>query len=82
MAAMVCRKPSHLFLDDVGVPYEDEGNFVVVKHAALFTATVSTRISFYTQHRYQKTLSRSFALLKTRFSFFIHCYTVCRQLIV
>ena len=82
MAAMVCRKPSHLFLDAVGVPYEDEGNFVVVKHAALFTATVSTKSSFYMQHGDRETLSKSFALLKTRFSFFTHCFTVCRQLIV
>lgn len=32
-SAMVMRKPAEKFLDEVGVPYEDEGNFVVVKHA-------------------------------------------------
>jgi len=47
MAPMVVRKPAHLFLDEVGVPYEDEGNYVVVKHAALFTSTVlSKALSF------------------------------------
>lgn len=28
MSAMVVRKPAHLFLEEVGVPYEDEGDFV------------------------------------------------------
>ena len=32
-SAMVMRKPADAFLDDLGVPYEDEGDFVVVKHA-------------------------------------------------
>ncbi|KAI8444706.1 thiazole biosynthetic enzyme, mitochondrial [Phakopsora pachyrhizi] len=44
MSAMVCRKPADEFLDDVGVPYEDEGNFVVVKHAALFTSTILSKV--------------------------------------
>jgi len=44
MSAMVCRKPADKFLDEVGVPYEDEGNFVVVKHAALFTSTVLSKV--------------------------------------
>lgn len=39
-SAMVVRKPAHNFLDKVGVPYEDEGRFVVVKHAALLTSTL------------------------------------------
>jgi len=30
-SAMVLRKPADAFLDDIGVPYEDEGHFVVVK---------------------------------------------------
>lgn len=43
-SAMVMRKPADAFLREVGVPYEDEGDFVVVKHAALFTATVLARV--------------------------------------
>ncbi|KAK7745931.1 thiamine metabolism-related protein [Cytospora paraplurivora] len=43
-SAMVMRKPADAFLDDIGVPYEDEGNFVVVKHAALFTSTVLSKV--------------------------------------
>lgn len=38
------RKPAHLFLKEVGVPFEDEGAFVVVKHAALFTSTLLSRV--------------------------------------
>jgi hypothetical protein len=30
---MVMRKPAEVFLNDLGVPYDDEGDFVVVKHA-------------------------------------------------
>lgn len=40
----VVRKPTDKFLDEVGVPYEDEGNFVVVKHAALFTSTLLSKV--------------------------------------
>jgi thiamine thiazole synthase len=32
-SAMVMRKPAEAFLSDLGVPFEDEGDFVVVKHA-------------------------------------------------
>lgn len=32
-SAMVMRKPADVFLTDLGVPFEDEGDFVVVKHA-------------------------------------------------
>lgn len=44
MTPMVIRKPAETFLDEVGVPYEDEGNFVVVKHAALFTSTLLSKV--------------------------------------
>jgi ribulose 1,5-bisphosphate synthetase/thiazole synthase len=30
---MVMRKPADAFLNELGVAYEDEGDFVVVKHA-------------------------------------------------
>lgn len=46
-SAMVMRKPADAFLREIGVPYEDEGpesNFVVVKHAALFTSTVLSKV--------------------------------------
>ena len=43
-SAMVLRKPAETFLKDLGVPYEEEANFVVVKHAALFTSTLLSRV--------------------------------------
>lgn len=43
-SAMIMRKPSHLFLNELEIPYEDEGDYVVVKHAALFTATIAAKV--------------------------------------
>ncbi|SPO06538.1 probable CyPBP37 protein (protein binding to CyP41) [Cephalotrichum gorgonifer] len=43
-SAMVMRKPADAFLRELGVEYEDEGDFVVVKHAALFTSTVLSKV--------------------------------------
>lgn len=43
-SAMVMRKPAETFLNDLGVPYEDEGTHVVVKHAALFTSTLLSKV--------------------------------------
>merc|ERR1711977_5641 len=43
-SAMVMRKPADAFLNDLGVPFEDEGDFVVVKHAALFTSTLLSKV--------------------------------------
>jgi thiamine thiazole synthase len=43
-SAMVLRKPADAFLDDIGVPYEDEGHYVVVKHAALFMSTLMSQV--------------------------------------
>ena len=43
-SAMVMRKPAQLFLNELGVPFEDEGSFVVVKHAALFTSTLLSKV--------------------------------------
>ncbi|KAL2137134.1 hypothetical protein VTI74DRAFT_8766 [Chaetomium olivicolor] len=43
-SAMVLRKPADVFLREVGVPFEDEGDYVVVKHAALFTSTVLAKV--------------------------------------
>lgn len=44
MTPMVVRKPADRFLQELGVPFEDEGTFVVVRHAALFTATVLSKV--------------------------------------
>jgi len=49
-SAMVMRKPADAFLRKLGVPYEeDEGNssYVVVKHAALFTSTLLSKVLQY-----------------------------------
>ncbi|KAF2205738.1 Thi4-domain-containing protein [Delitschia confertaspora ATCC 74209] len=43
-SAMVMRKPADAFLRDLGVEFEDEGDFVVVKHAALFTSTLLSKV--------------------------------------
>jgi len=43
-SAMIMRKPADAFLSDLGVPFEDEGDFVVVKHAALFTSTLLSKV--------------------------------------
>lgn len=37
-SAMVMRKPADAFLTELGVPFEDEGDFVVVKHAVSLSA--------------------------------------------
>merc|ERR1740139_854266 len=54
MSPMVVRKPADEFLDEIGVPYtealltvdgtEHGSTHVVVKHAALFTATVLSKV--------------------------------------
>lgn len=43
-SAMVLRKPADAFLNDIGVPFEDDGNYVVVKHAALFMSTLMSKV--------------------------------------
>jgi len=43
-SAMVMRKPADKFLSEIGVPFEDEGSYVVVKHAALFTSTLLSKV--------------------------------------
>uniref|UniRef100_A0A914HNZ9 Uncharacterized protein n=1 Tax=Globodera rostochiensis TaxID=31243 RepID=A0A914HNZ9_GLORO len=45
MTAMVVDKGMEQFLDELQVPYEDEGhNFVIVSHAALFTSTLLAKV--------------------------------------
>ncbi|KAG6476049.1 thiamine thiazole synthase 2, chloroplastic-like [Zingiber officinale] len=43
-SAMVIRKPAHLFLDELGVPYDEADNYVVVRHAALLISTIMSRL--------------------------------------
>lgn len=43
-SAMIMRKPAQEFLNEIGVPYEDEGSYVVVKHAAIFTSTLLSKV--------------------------------------
>jgi len=43
-SAMCIRKPAHKFLDELEIPYEDEGAFVVVRHAALVTSTLLSKV--------------------------------------
>ncbi|XP_062077793.1 thiamine thiazole synthase, chloroplastic [Humulus lupulus] len=43
-SAMVVRKPAHLFLDELGVAYDEQDTYVVIKHAALFTSTIMSKL--------------------------------------
>eukprot|EP00897_Mesotaenium_endlicherianum_P002782 jgi/Mesen1/2531/ME000161S01581 len=43
-SSMVVRKPAHEFLDEVGVPYDELEDYVVIKHAALFTSTIMSKL--------------------------------------
>ncbi|PWN45946.1 putative thiamine biosynthetic enzyme [Ceraceosorus guamensis] len=43
MTPMVIRKPADGLLREIGVPYEDEGAYVVVRHAAQFTSTILSK---------------------------------------
>lgn len=44
MSAMIVRKPAHLWLDELGIEYEEMDRFVIVKHAALFTSTIMAKV--------------------------------------
>jgi len=43
-SAMCIRKPAQRLLDELNIEYEDEGSFVVVKHAALVTSTLLSKV--------------------------------------
>jgi thiamine thiazole synthase len=43
-SAMIVRKPANALLDELEVAYEDEGDYVVVKHAALTTSTLLAKV--------------------------------------
>lgn len=38
------RKPAHIFLDELGIDYDEQDNYVVIKHAALFTSTIMSKL--------------------------------------
>ena len=43
-SAMVIRKPAHHFLTEIGVDFDEKDDYVVVKHAALFTSTIMSKV--------------------------------------
>lgn len=43
-SAMVLRKPADKFVSELGVAFEDEGDYIVVKHAALLTSTLLSKV--------------------------------------
>lgn len=43
-SAMVVRKPAHLLLDELAIKYDEKENYVVLRHAAQYTATVLSKI--------------------------------------
>lgn len=43
-SSMIVRKPADLLLSELGIPFEDEGDYVVVKHAALMTSTLMSKV--------------------------------------
>jgi len=43
-SAMVIRKPAHAILDELEVPYDDKGDYVVVNHAATLTSTLLSKV--------------------------------------
>lgn len=43
-SAMVVRKPAQQFLDELEIEYDEQENYVVIKHAALFTSTIMSKL--------------------------------------
>lgn len=43
-SAMVVRKPAHRFLDELEIEYDEADDYVVIKHAALFTSTIMSKL--------------------------------------
>ncbi|KAL8162572.1 hypothetical protein V2J09_014061 [Rumex salicifolius] len=43
-SAMIVRKPAHRFLDELEVEYDEQEHYVVIKHAALFTSTIMSKL--------------------------------------
>ncbi|KAM7492674.1 hypothetical protein LguiA_035595 [Lonicera macranthoides] len=44
VSAMVVRKPAHLLLDEFEIEYDEQDDYVVIKHAALFTSTIISKL--------------------------------------
>ncbi|KAJ8747525.1 hypothetical protein K2173_009262 [Erythroxylum novogranatense] len=36
--------PAHHFLDELGIEYDEQDNYVVIKHAAVFTSTIMSKL--------------------------------------
>ncbi|KAL5133368.1 Thiamine thiazole synthase 2, chloroplastic [Glycine soja] len=43
-STMVVCKPAHLFLDELDVVYDEQEDYIVIKHTALFTSTIMSKI--------------------------------------
>ncbi|CAL0332100.1 unnamed protein product [Lupinus luteus] len=43
-SAMVVRKPAHRFLEELEIEYDEQEDYVVIKHAALFTSTIMSKL--------------------------------------
>ncbi|KAG1676836.1 hypothetical protein FOA52_010345 [Chlamydomonas sp. UWO 241] len=43
-SAMIVRKPADALIKELGIEYEDEGDYVVIKHAALMTSTLMSKV--------------------------------------
>ncbi|GKD90052.1 thiamine thiazole synthase, chloroplastic-like protein [Tanacetum coccineum] len=43
-SAMVVRKPTHHFLDELEIEYDEQEDYVLIKHAALFTSTIMSKL--------------------------------------
>ncbi|GJU61510.1 thiamine thiazole synthase, chloroplastic-like protein [Tanacetum coccineum] len=41
---MVVRKPAHHFLEELEIEYDEQEDYVVIKHAALFTSTIMSKL--------------------------------------
>ncbi|KAK8517344.1 hypothetical protein V6N13_092627 [Hibiscus sabdariffa] len=41
---MVVHKPAHRFLDKLGIQYDVQEDYAVIKHAALFTSTIMSKV--------------------------------------
>ncbi|PPS07416.1 hypothetical protein GOBAR_AA13225 [Gossypium barbadense] len=44
MFIQVVRKPAHRFLDELAIEYDEQDDYVVIKHAALFTSTIMSKL--------------------------------------
>lgn len=43
-SSMIVRKPANSFLDELEIPYDEKKHHVVIRHAALFTSTVMSKV--------------------------------------